>query len=62
MTVTDKDAKQLQKMFEKLEKQNKKEWDILKKHPNLAKQPYSTSSINKMLSKEKKQLDKSKKK
>ena len=41
MTVTDKDAKQLQKMFEKLEKQNKKEWDILKKHPNLAKQPYS---------------------
>ena len=28
-----------------------KEWSILKKHPNLAKQPYSKSAVNKMLSK-----------
>ena len=31
MTVTDKDAKQLQKMFEKLEKQNKKDKEKEKK-------------------------------
>ena len=29
-----------------------KEWDILKKHPTLAKQSYSKSAINKMLSKD----------
>jgi len=28
-----------------------KEWDILKKHPTLAKQSYSKSAVNKMLSK-----------
>jgi hypothetical protein len=28
-----------------------KEWSILKKHPSLAKQPYSKSAVNKMLSK-----------
>ena len=28
-----------------------KEWDILKKHPSLAKQSYSKSAVNKMLSK-----------
>ena len=28
-----------------------KEWGILKKHPSLAKQPYSKSAVNKMLSK-----------
>ena len=31
-----------------------KEWDILKKHPTLAKQNYSKSAVNKMLSKDKK--------
>ena len=31
MTVTDKDAKQLQKMFEKLEKQSKKDTEKEKK-------------------------------
>ena len=31
-----------------------KEWDILKKHPTLAKQSYSKSAVNKMLSKDKK--------
>ncbi len=29
-----------------------KEWDILKKHPSLAKQKYSDSSVNKYLTKE----------
>jgi len=29
-----------------------KEWDILKKHPTLAKQSYSKSAVNKMLSKD----------
>ena len=29
-----------------------KEWDILKKHPSLAKQRYSKSAVNKMLSKD----------
>ena len=28
-----------------------KEWGILKKHPSLAKHPYSKSAVNKMLSK-----------
>ena len=28
-----------------------KEWSILKKHPSLAKQSYSKSAVNKMLSK-----------
>ena len=31
-----------------------KEWDILRKHPTLAKQSYSKSAVNKMLSKDKK--------
>ena len=31
-----------------------KEWDILKKHPTLAKQSYSKSAVNKMLSKDRK--------
>jgi hypothetical protein len=31
-----------------------KEWDILKKHPTLAKQSYSKSAVNKMLRKDKK--------
>ena len=29
-----------------------KEWDILKKNPSLAKQSYSKSALNKMLSKD----------
>ena len=29
-----------------------KEWDILKKYPSLAKQSYSKSAVNKMLSKD----------
>jgi hypothetical protein len=31
-----------------------KEWDILRKHPTLAKQSYSKSAVNKMLRKDKK--------
>ena len=31
-----------------------KEFDILKKHPTLAKQSYSKSAVNKMLSKDRK--------
>ena len=39
--------------FGMLKKKKKgKEWDILKKHPTLAKQSYSKSSVNKMLSKD----------
>ena len=56
MTVTDKDAKELQKMFEKLENQSKK--DIIKE--NVA----SIGSFFKscLSADEKKKLDKSKKK
>ena len=39
--------------FGMLKKKKKgKEWDILKKHPTLAKQSYSKSAVNKMLSKD----------
>ena len=39
--------------FGMLKKSKKgKEWDILKKHPSLAKQKYSDSSVNKYLTKE----------
>jgi hypothetical protein len=37
-----------------------KEWSILKKHPSLAKQPYSDSAVNKYLTKEYKKLKKKK--
>ena len=39
--------------FGMLKKKKKgKEWDILKKNPRLAKQKYSDSAVNKMLSKD----------
>ena len=39
--------------FGMLKKKKKgKEWDILKKHPSLAKQKYSDSAVNKYLTKE----------
>ena len=39
--------------FGMLKKKKKgKEWDILKKHPTLAKQSYSKSAVNKMLNKD----------
>ena len=39
--------------FGMLKKRKKgKEWDILKKHPSLAKGNYSDSAVNKMLSKD----------
>ena len=39
--------------FGMLKKKKKgKEWDILKKHPSLAKQKYSESAVNKYLTKE----------
>jgi len=48
MTVTDKDAKQLQKMFEKLEKQSKKEKEKKKKQLDKSKKKwYSNSMANK---------------
>jgi len=37
-----------------------KEWGILKKHPSLAKQPYSKSAVNKYLTEEYKKIKKKK--
>ena len=63
MTVTDKDAKQLQKMFEKLEKQSKKEKEKKKKQLDKSKKKwYSNNMANKditlqQLKEEKKELN-----
>lgn len=39
-------------LLREIRKKKGKEWDILKKNPRLAKQKYSDSAVNKMLTKD----------